>query len=357
MIRIRIFILTVVCLLVAAAGFSARPVGSKPKAQPRKCPADKVVICGHDIVKVLEMLGAKRQAGASDNQIRSYASHFDRSDPNHDGKHTRAEYVDGGKYMTPRARAGIFGATDNNADGLVTRTEYVLNRIITDEAKAIVGKTDADKNGKVTRAEFVKGSPIADKTLAGAVYDALDTNGDKVITIPEYLRVWGGWARPNYKAQEAKLASRIAKLGKGGGKPSGKPDGGDKGKGSAKPSGGPPSVDRIFKIMDSNKDGKLTKSEFRGPEFVFTGADKNKDGVVTRKEMETFRSNARTKGKPGSRKQQVKIGQTATDFELPVLIERTDAKGEKVAVVTTDKIKLSSFRGKKIVCVFMSSYT
>jgi hypothetical protein len=168
----------------------------------------------------------------------------------------------------------------------------VLNRIITDEAKAIVSKTDADKNGKVTRDEFVKGSPIKDRKLAAAVYDALDTSGDKVITIPEYLRVWGGWARPNYKAQEAALAKRLAKLAKD--KKPGKP--GKPGKGG-KPAGGPPSVDRVFKIMDGNKDGKLTKAEFRGPAFVFTGADKNKDGIVTRKELETFRAKAGDKAK------------------------------------------------------------
>jgi len=160
------------------------------------------------------MLGAKRDVGATDEQLRAYARHFDRSDPNHDGEHTRAEYVDGGRYMTPRARAGIFGATDNNADGVVTRAEYVLNRIITDEAKTIVQRTDSDKDGKVTRAEFVKGSPIGDKTLAGAVFDGLDTSGDGAITIPEYLRVWGGWARPDYKAQEAAIAGRLAKLDK-----------------------------------------------------------------------------------------------------------------------------------------------
>jgi hypothetical protein len=60
---------------------------------------------------------------------------------------------------------------------------------------------------------------------------------------------------------------------------------------------------------------------------------------------------------PGQSTRRVQIGQQTTDFELPVLIERTDSKGEKVAVVTTDKIKLSSYRGKKVVCVFMSSYT
>ena len=63
-------------------------------------------------------------------------------------------------------------------------------------------------------------------------------------------------------------------------------------------------------------------------------------------------------GRPsGQSASSVQIGQQATDFELPVLIERQDDKGQKVAVVTTDKVKLSSFRGKRIVCVFMSSYT
>jgi len=253
----------------AATALSAR--APKPKALPRKCPADTVEIGGHDIAEILTMLGAHGAAGATDPEMLAYARHFDRSDPNHDGKHTRAEYVDGGSYMTPQARAGIFGATDNNADDVATRVEYVLNRIITDEAKAIVQRTDSDKNGKVTRAEFVEGSPIEDKALAGKVFDALDANSDAVTTIPEYLRVWGGWARPNYKAQEAAIAARLAKLDE-------KPDK------DGKPAGGPPSVERIFKIMDGDKDGKLTKAEFRGPPHVFTAADKDKDGVVTRAE-------------------------------------------------------------------------
>ncbi len=256
---------------------------SKPQAEGRKCPADKVVIGGQDVATILAMLGAKRDVGASDEQLRSYANHFDRTDPNHDGQHTRVEYVERGGYMTPQARAGIFRAADNNADGVVTRTEYVLNRIITDEAKGIVQQTDADKDGRVTGAEFVEGSPIEDMAMSRAVFDALDTSGDGMITVPEYLRVWGGWARPNYKAQEAALAGRLAKLVK-----AGQPTGG--------PAGGPPSVDRIFKFMDRDQDGKLTEEEFRGPANVFNSADKNKDGVVTRAEMEAMRSNA---GKPG----------------------------------------------------------
>jgi len=53
----------------------------------------------------------------------------------------------------------------------------------------------------------------------------------------------------------------------------------------------------------------------------------------------------------------LKIGQEAPDFELPVLIERIGDDGKKVAVVTTRKIRLSSHRREKIVCIFMSSYT
>ena len=60
---------------------------------------------------------------------------------------------------------------------------------------------------------------------------------------------------------------------------------------------------------------------------------------------------------PGQSARSVQVGQEAADFELPVLIERQDDKGQKVAVVTTDKVKLSGYRGERIVCVFMSSYT
>jgi len=316
---VRTVALFAACLSLASSAVLAGPPKARPKPQPRKCPADKITIGGHDIAEILKMLGAKRDIGVSDEQVRSYASHFDRSDPNRDGKQTRAEYVDGGTFMTPQARAGIFGATDNNADGVATRAEYVLNRIITDEAKEIVQRTDADKNGKVTRNEFVEGSPIKDKALAGAVYDALDTNGDAVITIPEYLRVWGKWARPNYKAQEAALNARLAKLLKGG-KPSGKPSGKPGAKGG-KPSGGPPSVDQIFKIMDRNKDGKLAKDEFRGPPNIFTSADKNKDGIVTRKELEALRGGGGGK-KPGGK------GPDISPEFLKKIHKRIDANGD-----------------------------
>lgn len=170
-----------------------------------------MVIAGRNILEILEQLGAEREAGAADKELLEYAKHFDRQDADKDGRHSKTEYIENGAHMNSMARRGIFGAADNNADGYVTRIEYVLNRAITDEAKAIVQKTDADKDGKITKTEFVAGISLTNKQLAGAVFDALDPNGDGTITIPEYLRVWDGWARPNYKAQEKALADRMAK--------------------------------------------------------------------------------------------------------------------------------------------------
>ena len=54
----------------------------------------------------------------------------------------------------------------------------------------------------------------------------------------------------------------------------------------------------------------------------------------------------------------VKVGEFAPDFELPKLTFRTDAAGKPIGVINEkDTVRLSSFRGKKPVCLIMSSYT
>jgi len=237
---------------ISSAAFAAEPGG-------RKCPADKVTICGHDILDVLKMMGAKRLEGATDKHLKSYVAHFDRTDTDKDGRHSKKEYIEDGKFMNPMARRGIFGAADNNADGFVTRVEYVLNRIITDEAKKIVQGTDANKDGKITREEFIGGIKLKDIKLSAAIFDALDTKKDGTITIPEYLRVWGGWARPNYREQEKKLAARLEK-----------------------PEKKEVSAADLFKLIDVDGNGKVTKSEL---DSLFGGADTNCDENMTLKEL------------------------------------------------------------------------
>ncbi|MFB0552993.1 MAG: hypothetical protein ACETWQ_06725 [Phycisphaerae bacterium] len=54
----------------------------------------------------------------------------------------------------------------------------------------------------------------------------------------------------------------------------------------------------------------------------------------------------------------VKLGEYAPDFELPKLAIKTDDAGKPVGVISEkDTVRLSSFRGKKPVCLIMSSYT
>jgi len=54
----------------------------------------------------------------------------------------------------------------------------------------------------------------------------------------------------------------------------------------------------------------------------------------------------------------VKLGQLAPDFELPKLAIKTDDTGKPIGVISEkDTVRLSSFRGKKPVCLIMSSYT
>jgi len=52
------------------------------------------------------------------------------------------------------------------------------------------------------------------------------------------------------------------------------------------------------------------------------------------------------------------IGQFPPDFTLPRLHFDTDTQGKPVGVIDeADTVQLSSFRGKKPVCLIMSSYT
>ena len=54
----------------------------------------------------------------------------------------------------------------------------------------------------------------------------------------------------------------------------------------------------------------------------------------------------------------IKVGEFPPDFDLPRLTFETDAKGKTVGVISDDDtVRLSAFRGKKPVCMIMSSYT
>ncbi len=61
---------------------------------------------------------------------------------------------------------------------------------------------------------------------------------------------------------------------------------------------GKPTWERVSK-HDTDKDGKVTKAEFKGPEMAFTRFDSNKDGAITEEEMKNLapRSGGKGEGK------------------------------------------------------------
>jgi Ca2+-binding EF-hand superfamily protein len=274
-------------------------------------------IDNHPAIDILRKLGATLETEISITELNGYLNSFDRTDPNRDGFHSKEEYIEQGRYMTPQARAGIFRAADGNSDGVVSRSEYVLNRIITDEGKSIIQRMDDNQNGLVEREEFTKHvtQMLSDAKLAEKLFWALDVNHDGGIPIPEYLRVWGQWARADQQPAEKRIERLQAELAKSSGKtgsesssprvtpPSrnpgfGRPAGGPP-PGRPAPGNGPPSVDVVFQRFDRNQDGKLQKDEIPAAvqQFILP-ADTNGDDVVTKEELQASRQRQRLGGRP-----------------------------------------------------------
>ena len=152
-------------------------------------------IGGHSQRQILDMFGYQGILGITDQQVASYRRVFGFGDANRDGRHSKKEYIEDGFYLSKQSRQGIFRASDSNGDGFVTEAEYVINRMITDEAKEIFHKLDANRDNKLTAKEIIASGKFKDEKLAQAVFKTLDVDGSKSLVIPEYLRVWGRWAR------------------------------------------------------------------------------------------------------------------------------------------------------------------
>ena len=145
--------------------------------------------------RILSILGAAGEKGRTRAKRESYRRIFARIDTDRDGRLSRQEFIEQGTYLTRRARAGIFAASDNNRDDLVSESEYIENRFITDEAQDIIGRLDEDSRGRVSLQEFLDNSRIEDRQAAREIFRLLDTDRSGDLVTPEYLRVWGVWAR------------------------------------------------------------------------------------------------------------------------------------------------------------------
>ena len=180
--------------------FGPRPSRSEENSTPKiKFNHAKPIlvreILDHSTKEILKLLGAKGVTGAKKSELQNYKRLFGFIDRNKDGKHSKKEYVDNGRYLTSESRAGIFNASDSNNDGFVSEKEHIQNHIITNEAKIIFSSMDSDNDNKLSTKEFIQSKKLKDERLAKEVYSAFDSNSNGELTIPEYLRVWGMWAR------------------------------------------------------------------------------------------------------------------------------------------------------------------
>jgi hypothetical protein len=145
--------------------------------------------------QILKSFGYRGVGAVTERQAASYRRVFGFLDANRDGRHSKREYIDNGVHMNSRARRGIFQASDSDRDGFVSRAEYVENRIITDEAKAIFAGIDSNGDGRMTAHELVLSGKFATEAMSSQAFEALDTDRNGFLVIPEFLRVWGRWAR------------------------------------------------------------------------------------------------------------------------------------------------------------------
>lgn len=147
-------------------------------------------------VQIMAHMQAKFERGVTAEDIAGFHRIVRRLDENGDGHLSLDEYSKNSHFRgNPRGTRGFFAAADMNRDGLMSANEYGWQRVITDEARKIFFAMDVDSDRRVARKEFLQSPIVRDKGIAEIIFRGLDTDGNAELTLPEYLRVWGRWAR------------------------------------------------------------------------------------------------------------------------------------------------------------------
>src|SRR5262245_45757793 len=165
------------------------------------------------------------------------------------------------KRERPRIDASFFDRLDANKDGIVTMDEIPAERL--ENAKRIFDRLDSDRGGKLTRAEFEAGMARARARMKSEPAQAKRPEPAQETTPPATQAKPDEPRRPeeNPRPGQPPLGAR-----------------------PGAPPFGFPGPD-LFRALDSDNDGKLSKAELARAVDVLMKYDKNGDGVLTREEL------------------------------------------------------------------------
>ena len=195
---------------------------------------------------------------------------FTRLDTNRDGYVTIQEYTRGSGFVLD-AQGGPsyrFSNIDMNNDGWVTRSEWNMG-------DSDFNRLDLNRDNRISRFEFENNTAAyPDVSYSPAQFNTFDVNRDGWVTRAESRMAPGEFDR--FDVNRDNRISRYEF---------------DNIANATDPSS---SFDR-FATVDTNDDGWLTRSEWRGTETVFTRLDTNRDNRLSRAEYDAEVTNETTR--------------------------------------------------------------
>ena len=134
-------------------------------------------------------------------------------------------------------------------------------------AESVFNRLDLDEDKLITVTEFLRSPGMQDLTKAREVVERLDKSGDGKLSWGELETVYKARHANCKKRDRAALAANARRVG-----PDGRGDGNR--------------FSQVFILRsDKNGDGKISREEFRGPDFGFNRLDKNENGFVEADEL------------------------------------------------------------------------